>query len=214
MPRVTVRSLPVSPPPRPLDWILPAHLRALARLVLLSHFNRSFRSTTSRTRWPSSPGTSQPLSARPRVAYLFYGAPAPRRAATQLRRGHAVPLDDERLLPHGCHRVRHRQADARARRGQYSRRPDARWTRSSSGAARTHRTRPTSCNSAADYKSLGWASIAGQLDRPVQGDRPDRRGPGRGPAGVAGTGGLPAGCHPAADQPAGGGAPKRISEKV
>ena len=39
-----------------------------------------------------------------------------------LSRGHAVPLDDERLLADGRHRMRHRQAAARAGRGQHTRR--------------------------------------------------------------------------------------------
>ena len=42
-----------------------------------------------------------------------------------LRRGHAVPLDDERLLADGRDRVRHRQAAARAGRRQHPRRRDA-----------------------------------------------------------------------------------------
>ena len=43
---------------------------------------------------------------------------------TRLRlcRGHAVPLDDERFLAHGRHRVRHRQTPARPRRRQHPRR--------------------------------------------------------------------------------------------
>ena len=40
-------------------------------------------------------------------------------------RRHALPLDDERLLADGRHRVRHRQAAARARRGEHPRRGDA-----------------------------------------------------------------------------------------
>ena len=39
-----------------------------------------------------------------------------------LRRGHALPVDHERLLAHGRHRVRHRQTAARSRGGKYSRR--------------------------------------------------------------------------------------------
>ena len=39
-----------------------------------------------------------------------------------LRRRHAVPVDDERLLADGRHRVRHREAAARARRGKHPRR--------------------------------------------------------------------------------------------
>ena len=46
-------------------------------------------------------------------------------ARLRLCRGNAVSLDDERLLADGCHRMRHRQAAARARGGQYSRRRDA-----------------------------------------------------------------------------------------
>ena len=42
-----------------------------------------------------------------------------------LRRGHALPLDDERLLADGRHRVRHRQAAARAGGRQHPRRRDA-----------------------------------------------------------------------------------------
>ena len=42
-----------------------------------------------------------------------------------LRRGHAVPLDDERLLADGRDRVRHRQAAARAGGRQHPRRRDA-----------------------------------------------------------------------------------------
>ena len=42
-----------------------------------------------------------------------------------LRRGHAVPLDDERLLADGRHRVRHREAAARAGGGQHPRRRHA-----------------------------------------------------------------------------------------
>ncbi len=42
-----------------------------------------------------------------------------------LRRGHALPLDDERLLAHGRDRVRHREAAARPGRGQHPRRRDA-----------------------------------------------------------------------------------------
>ena len=43
----------------------------------------------------------------------------------RLRRGHLVPVDDERLLAHGCHRVRHCQVAARAGRRKHSRRRDA-----------------------------------------------------------------------------------------
>ena len=43
----------------------------------------------------------------------------------RLRRGHAVPVDDERLLADGRHRVRHRQAAARAGGGEHPRRRDA-----------------------------------------------------------------------------------------
>ena len=39
--------------------------------------------------------------------------------------GHAVPLDMQRLLPHGCDRERHRQAAPRARVGQPAARRDA-----------------------------------------------------------------------------------------
>ena len=46
-------------------------------------------------------------------------------ARLRLRRRHALPLDDERLLADGRHRVRHRQAAARARRGEHPRRGDA-----------------------------------------------------------------------------------------
>ena len=46
-------------------------------------------------------------------------------ARLRLRRGHALPLDDERLLADGRHRVRHRQAAARAGRRQHPRRRDA-----------------------------------------------------------------------------------------
>ena len=42
-----------------------------------------------------------------------------------LRGGHALPLDDERLLAHGCHRVRHRQAAPRAGGRQHPRRRNA-----------------------------------------------------------------------------------------
>ena len=38
-----------------------------------------------------------------------------------LRRRHAVPVDDERLLADGRHRMRHREAAARAGRGKHSR---------------------------------------------------------------------------------------------
>ncbi len=43
----------------------------------------------------------------------------------RLRRRHALPLDDERLFANGCHRMRHRQAAARACRRKHSRRRDA-----------------------------------------------------------------------------------------
>ncbi len=46
-------------------------------------------------------------------------------ARLRLRRRHAVPLDDERLLADGRHRVRHRQAAARAGGRQHPRRRDA-----------------------------------------------------------------------------------------
>ena len=46
-------------------------------------------------------------------------------ARLRLCRGHAVPLDDERLLADGRHRVRHRQAAARAGGRQHPRRGDA-----------------------------------------------------------------------------------------
>ena len=46
-------------------------------------------------------------------------------ARLRLRRGHAVPVDDERLLADGRDRVRHRQAAARAGRRQHPRRRDA-----------------------------------------------------------------------------------------
>ena len=46
-------------------------------------------------------------------------------ARLRLRRGHALPLDDQRLLADGRHRVRHRQAAARAGRRQHPRRRDA-----------------------------------------------------------------------------------------
>ncbi len=46
-------------------------------------------------------------------------------ARLRLRRRHAVPLDDERLLADGRHRMRHRQAAARAGRRQHPRRRDA-----------------------------------------------------------------------------------------
>ena len=43
----------------------------------------------------------------------------------RLCRGHDLPLDDERFLADGCHRVRDRQTAARAGGGQYPRRRDA-----------------------------------------------------------------------------------------
>ncbi len=46
-------------------------------------------------------------------------------ARLRLRRGHAVPVDDERFLPHGRHRVRHRQAAPRAGGRQHPRRRHA-----------------------------------------------------------------------------------------
>ena len=46
-------------------------------------------------------------------------------ARLRLCRRHLVPVDDERLLAHGCHRMRHRQAAARPRRRKHSRRRDA-----------------------------------------------------------------------------------------
>ena len=46
-------------------------------------------------------------------------------ARLRLPRGHALPLDRKRLLPHGRHRVRHRQAAARPRRRQHPRRRHA-----------------------------------------------------------------------------------------
>ena len=46
-------------------------------------------------------------------------------ARLRLRRGHAVPVDDERLLADGRHRVRHRQAAARPGGGEHPRRRDA-----------------------------------------------------------------------------------------
>jgi type III restriction enzyme len=45
--------------------------------------------------------------------------------AVPVMRGHALPLDDERLLAHGCDRVRHRQAAASPRRRQHPRRRHA-----------------------------------------------------------------------------------------
>ncbi len=63
--------------------------------------------------------------ARPRPRHRSVGhAVLP--ARLRLRRGHAVPLDDERLLAHGRHRVRHRQTAARSRRRKHSRRRNAR----------------------------------------------------------------------------------------
>ena len=46
-------------------------------------------------------------------------------ARLRLPRGHALPLDRQRLLAHGRHRVRHRQAAARPRRRQHPRRQRA-----------------------------------------------------------------------------------------
>ena len=46
-------------------------------------------------------------------------------ARVGLRRRNALPLDGERLLAHGCHRERHREAAPRAGRGQHPEQRDA-----------------------------------------------------------------------------------------
>ncbi len=69
------------------------------------------------------PGSRQPQAGpRPRLRPLRHPLLP---ARLRLCRGHPVPLDPERLLADGRHRVRHRQAAAGARRGQHPGRRDA-----------------------------------------------------------------------------------------
>jgi type III restriction enzyme len=76
------------------------------------------RRRTTRPPASGSPARGRQAQARPsRVYRPLRHAVLP--ARLRLCRGHAVPLDHERLLADGRHRVRHRQAAARARGRQH-----------------------------------------------------------------------------------------------
>ena len=69
------------------------------------------------------PGSGEP-QARPRPRHRpLRHAVLPERL--RLCRGHPVPLDDERLLAHGRHRMRHRETAPRSRRRKHPRRRNA-----------------------------------------------------------------------------------------
>ena len=153
-----------------LQRVMPELMGAKGLVVLNDEAHHCYREKPGRgrrgrpeRRRPQGSGT-QPRSGAPVDIRAGNGAATARRqsrlrplgdavfpARLRLRRGHAVPLDDERFLPHGRYRMRYRQAAPRAGGRQHSRRRHAeipqplgthRQADAQEGARQGRRTRP------------------------------------------------------------------------